>query len=454
MSLNSVMDSSLSAMFAAQAGLSTTSHNIANANVAGYTRQLNVLGARRPLMLSIGAIGQGVDVLTIRRTQDNFLLNTLRMQVSRGAEYGTTDSALYEIENILGSVDNDHLNNAITTFFNSWHELGTQPSSTSLKSLVVNNASSLVTDMRSIASSLDDLGRTIDQQAADEIARLNSLLAQVGDLNSQIMSAETGGQTANDLRDQRDRIVTEVAVIAAVDVEERSDGSLDVILNGRTVVTRGSVQQFTTRLTATPDGHRLEVITDGNYHDVQLPEGSLRGLLQSRKTVVDDARAQLDNLAATIIAAVNELHVQGQTGSSSGLLFFTGDSLHTIAVNPTLLADYTLVATSRSGEAGDSDIAQAIADLADHAVPGSELSINDMYRDVVTNVASRRASAEFLVDNQNLAIEAVEAKIASATGVSIDEEAASMVRYQNSYNAAAKMISTVQEMFDSLIRMI
>ncbi len=113
MSLNSVMDTSLSAMYAAQAGLSTTSHNIANAGVAGYTRQLNVLAARRPLMLSIGAIGQGVDVVTVRRTQDNFLLNTLRGQVAKGAQYGAMDSALYEIEHILGSIDNDHLGNAL-----------------------------------------------------------------------------------------------------------------------------------------------------------------------------------------------------------------------------------------------------------------------------------------------------------------------------------------------------
>ncbi|MEZ4388788.1 MAG: flagellar basal body rod C-terminal domain-containing protein [Candidatus Krumholzibacteriia bacterium] len=211
---------------------------------------------------------------------------------------------------------------------------------------------------------------------------------------------------------------------------------------------------MTTRLTPTSSGYAVEVLTDGNFHDVQLSEGSLRGLLESRTLVVDDARAQLNDLALTIINAVNELHVQGQTGSSSGLLFFTGDGLHNIAVNPVLLNDYTQVATSRSGEAGDSDIAQAIADLADHDVPGHNLSINDMYRGVVTNVASRRASFEFLVDNQDLAIEAVEAKIASVTGVSIDEEAANMVRYQNTYNAAARIISTVQEMFDSLIRMI
>ena len=112
------------------------------------------------------------------------------------------------------------------------------------------------------------------------------------------------------------------------------------------------------------------------------------------------------------------------------------------------------MATSRSGEAGDADIAQEIAALADSVVPGTSLTIGDAYRGVVTNVASRRSSFEFLVENQQASVQAVEAKIASVTGVSIDEEAANMVRYQNTYNAAARVISTVQEMFDSLINMI
>ncbi|MBD3221720.1 flagellar hook-associated protein FlgK [bacterium] len=454
MSLNTVMDNSLSAMFAAQAGLATTSHNIANADVEGYSRQMNMVEARRPLMFSFGAIGQGVDVATVRRAQDSFLLNTLRAQVAKGAQYGAMDSALYEIENILGSVDNDHLGEALNNFFGAWHELGTAPTVESLKELVVTRGQSLVNDMQSISSSLDDLEDNVDQRIEEEIERLNTLLRQVGDLNSQIMSAEIGGQPANDLRDQRDLLLTDISEIAAVTVAEREDGSLDVILNGRTMVTRSSVQEFTTRLQDTDAGYRIEVVTDGHYHDVQLPEGTLSGLLQSRDEVVGETREKLDEVASLLIGAVNDLHVQGQTGTSTGLLFFTGDSLHTIEVNPMLVENSALVATSRSGEAGDSDIAQAIAALSDSAVPGSNMTVNESYRSVVIDVASQRSGYEFLVDNQTASIQAVEAKIASVTGVSLDEEAASMVRYQNTYNAAARVIATVQEMFDSLINMV
>ncbi|HOX26467.1 MAG TPA: flagellar hook-associated protein FlgK [Candidatus Krumholzibacteria bacterium] len=453
-SLATVMDSSLSAMFAAQAGLATTSHNIANADTDGYTRQSNLLAARRPLLFPFGAIGQGVDVLTIRRSQDTFLLNSLRSQQSKLAAYASVDSALCEIENILGSLDNDHLGDALNEFFGAWSDLATAPTDPSLKQQVVSKAVSLVTDFHTISASFDDLGRTIESQVQEEIGSLNSLLTQVADLNSQIMAAEIGGQPANDLRDQRDVLVNDISQIAAVGVEERSDGSLDVIINGRTMVTRGSAQQFTTTYRETGRGYEMVVVTSGNFHEVQLPEGRLAGLLESRDVYATGIRAKLDAVAKLLIDAVNELHVQGTTGSSSGLMFFSGDSLHTIQLNEMLIAQPELVATSRSGEAGDTDIARAIAALADTPALGGSLTVGDSYRGVLIDVASKRSSFEFLVENQDSAVAAVEAKIASVTGVSLDEEAANMVRYQNTYNAAAKIIATVQELYETLVNMV
>jgi len=453
-SLASVMDSSLSAMFASQAGLATTSHNIANADTPGYTRQTAMLAARRPLCFAFGAIGQGVDVLTVRRAQDDFLLNTLRAQQAKLAAYTSVDSALYEIEVILGSIDNDHLGTALNEFFGAWSDLATAPTDEALKQQVVSKAASLVTDFHAISDSLDDLGRTIEDQAQEEIGLLNALLVQVGDLNGQIMAAEVGGQPANDLRDQRDYLVNQIAEIAAVSVEERSDGSLDVILNGRTMVTRDSVQQFTTIYRETSRGYEMVVVTAGNLHDVQLPEGRLSGLLESRDRYVAAVHDQLDAVAKLLIDSVNELHVQGTTGASSGLMFFTGDSLHTIQLNQMLVDQPELVATSRSGEAGDTDIARAIAALAETSVDGDSLTVGDRYRGVLIDLASKRSSFEFLVDNQDSTVAAVEAKIASVTGVSLDEEAANMVRYQNTYNAAAKIIQTIQELYETLVNMV
>lgn len=455
MSLATIMDTSLSAMYAAQLGLSTTSHNIANADRPGYTRQSNLLAARRALVLPSGAIGSGVDVVAVRRAHDDFLQASLHTQSARLGSYTAVDSGLVELEQILGSVENDHLGSALTAFFQAWSELGNPPADASgLKQSVLSKAESLVTDLHNINESLDELESNIEIQVQQEIDTLNSLLTQIGDLNGQIMAGEIGGQTANDLRDQRDLLVTQVSEIAEVTTHLRDDGSLDLILNGRTMITRQSVQQFTTRYERDDHGYRMTVVTANNLRQVDLPNGHLKGLLESRDTYVSDVRAQLDGVVKLLVTSVNDLHSQARTSGGTGLPFFVGDSLHSIEVSEAIRNDSDLIGTSRSGEPGDNDIAREIGDLATFAAPGEQKTVGDLYRATLIDLASQRGSFEFLVENQNSAVAAVEAKMASVSGVSLDEEGANMLRYQNSYTAAAKVITAVQEMYDSLLNMI
>ncbi len=453
--LNSIMDTSLSAMFAAQAGLATTGHNIANANTPGYSRQSVLVAARQPNYMSYGAIGRGVEIQGIRRITDDFLQNNLRTQSARMESYSATDSTLNEIENILGSVDNDHLGDSLTNFFNSWAALAQPPINTSLKQDVVNNAVSLINDFHGISNSLDSLEADIQKNIEVEITNLNGLLDQVGDLNKQIMAAETNGQPANDLRDERDRVITEVSGIADVSVLERDDGSKDIILAGRTMVARDSVTHFESTYTSVPGGYKMTIVANGQKSQVPLSTGKLSGLLDSLNTQVTNVRDQLDGVAKQLITEVNNLHTQGRTPLSSGQTFFTGDSMHTINVNSMLLADPDLVAMGRTSDEGDSALAQEIADLAQAGVdgPGSR-SVTDTYRSLLTDVASKRSSYSMMVDNQSNVVATLQSRMNSVSGVSLDEEGANMVKYQNSYNAAAKVITTVQAVFETLLNMV
>lgn len=453
--LNSVMDSSLSALFAAQAGLATTGHNIANANTPGFSRQSVHFAARRPDIQPYGAIGRGVEIQGIRRMQDEFLLNNLRAQTSRLESYSAVDTALYEVEAILGSVDNDHLGNALNNFFDSWSALAQPPINPTLKQDVLANAISLVNDFHAIDDSLNDLEENIETSIQAEITTLNRLLTSVGNMNEQIMATEANGEPANDLRDQRDLLITEVSEIAQVSVLEREDGTKDLILAGRTMVARSSVTLFESSYAKTADGYEMTVVTQGNMQDVQLSRGRLEGLMTSRDVHITDVRNQLNAVAEKLVTEVNELHTQGRTNISSGLAFFTGDSMHTIDVSEALKANSSLIATGRTTAEGDNEIAMAIANLSHTGVDGAgSQSVGDRYRSLLIDVASNRSSFEFMVDNQQNVVASLETKVASVSGVSLDEEGANMVRYQNSYNAAARVISTVQEMFDTLMQMV
>lgn len=453
--LNSIMDTSLSALFAAQAGLATTGHNIANANTPGYSRQDVLFAARRPDMSAVGAIGRGVEVVGVRRIQDEFILNNLRAQTARGQSFASVDATLSEVESILGSVDNDHLGDALSRFFGAWNSLSQMTITPSMKENVVVSAKALVDDMHAIDQSLTALEANIESSIQLEIGNLNRLLTQVADLNRQIMSAETGGSTANDLRDQRDFLITQVSEIAEVAVHEREDGTKDIILAGRTMVARDSVTLFEARYERTGDGYRMMVVTGGDKQAVMLSRGRLEGLLSSRDVHVAGVREQLDAVAKKLIDDVNALHTQGRTPTSSGLAFFTGDNLHTIAVNPELLNHPAHVATGRTTAPGDNELALAIANLGNlSSGSGDSRTVNDVYRALLTDLASNRSTYEFMVENQQAVVASLEAKLASVAGVSLDEEGASMVRYQNAYVAAAKVVTTVQEMYDTLMNMV
>ncbi len=453
--LNSIMDSSLSALFAAQAGLATTGHNIANANTLGYSRQTVTFAARRPDILPYGALGRGVEIQGIRRIQDDFLTSNMRVQKARMESFAAVDSALYEVEAILGSVENDHLGSALTNFFNSWEALAQPPINTTLKQDVVSSGISLVNDFHSINDSLDDLEANIELNIQSEIGNLNRLLEGVSGMNAQIMAAESNGHPANDLRDQRDLLITQVSEIAEVSVLEREDGTKDLIIAGRTMVARDTVTKFESTYIETSNGYEMSIVTQGYHKAVSLSPGKLQGLMNSRDIHIKDVRDRLDQLAANVIDQVNSLHTQGRTSISSGQSFFSGDSMHTIEVNPTLTDNPNMVATGTTTAEGDNTIALAIAELANGGSGGvGTQSVGDEYRAMLTVVASKRNSFEFMVENQQNVVAALETKMASISGVSLDEEGANMVRYQNSYNAAAKIITTVQTLYDTLLNMI
>ena len=453
-SLASIMDTSLGAMFAARAAMQTVGHNVANVNTPGFSRQELLLAARMPLRLTYGTIGRGVEIQGIRRMTDQFLLANRRGQSSRLANYSEVDSALREIESIFGSVENDHLGDTITAFFSAWSELASPPSDPSQKQLVLSAAQNMVSDFHAMSANLDSLEKNLAGELESEIQHLNVLLKQVAQMNGQLLSGGNPGAVANDLLDQRDLLIDEIASYSQITVVEREDLTVDVIMGGRTVVTREYATQLETAWQDVGSERRMSVVTQGNRKEIAMDEGKIEGMLTAMTSYVTETHDQLDSLAELLADRVNDLHVQGRSGGHSGLVFFVGDTAHTLNINPAILDNYNLIATSRSGLEGDNDLALEIARLPDEPLDGEgSATMRDQYRALVVGLASERNRFEFLVQNQENMVAAVTARLESVRGVSLDEEGANLVRYQNSYEAAARIITAVQDMFDTLISM-
>jgi len=438
MGLSSILNTSLTGMNFAQAALETTSHNTANAGVAGYSRQIVDSSSRPGVMTTYGILGAGTAITGVRRMSDEMLVAQYREQSSALATYEQMDLTLQGVETIFGSIDNNHLGNALTEFFNSWSDLASPPVDDSLRPAVINAGEALAADIGSTYGRLEELEASLDDQIRDQADALNGLLESVALLNQQILTAESNLVTANDLRDQRDQILQQISTIAAVDANEREDGTMDVAIGGRTVVSRGHCEQIVTRRNSIEGG--IEVMLGETGQDIPISNGA-------------EAKRELDAVAQDLIRQVNDLHGQGRTPGGSGLLFFTGEGAADIALNPALVADPDLIATSRSGLAGDADLAREIADLS-IASPGDGQSVLERYNALIVDIASTSSTVRFRYESQTEAVESVYNRLESVRGVNTDEEAANLLRYQNAYNASAQVIQVVQEMYETLLAMI
>lgn len=457
MALSSIMHIGLTGMFAAEASMQTSSHNIANASTPGFTRQRAITASGYAVNRGYGMIGSGTQVMDVRRQTDAFLIGRQRDQMSLLSQYDTADMTLDSVETIFGSVENNHLGDALSRFFNSWSSLATPPHTDALRQDVLGSAERLVLDLQSMSNALDELAGDLDDQLNAGVDNMNMLLAAVADLNRQILTSESANASANDLRDQRDQILAQISILASTDVIERDDGTVDVIISGRTLVTRNHVEPLEIRY-GEGDGERAGsariTVKDGRY-DVEMAAGEMRGLQGARDEQVVQYRQQLDDLARTLIDRVNELHVQGRSDGGQGLIFFTGESAADIAINTALTENPSYIATSRSNLAGDADIAAEIAALGQSGTDVLDgRNMTELFTALVIEVASDSAASRYRVDGQQQMVDSLTARLESIRGVSLDEEAANIALYQNAYQANAKVIAAVQEMFESILTMV
>ena len=451
MSLNSIMNTSLSGMNYARTALETTSHNTVNVNTPGYSRQKVDVTTMPGTHMSYGILGSGTLVTGIRRQTDQMLISQYRDQQSILAGYDQMDLTLQNVETIFGSVDNNHMGKALNDFFTSWSDLASPPVNDSTRPAVISTARTLVADIQSTHAQLADLESALNDQMIDQVGTLNNMLDGVAELNRQILASESHQVTANDLRDQRDELLVAISAITKADVMEREDGTVDVAIGGRTMVSRDMASSLS--IIKDPASGTLRVTPEGSRDEIALSDGSLAGLVMARDTQVCDARESLDELAADLIQQVNELHRQGRSTGGSGLNFFTGEGAADIGVSTALADDPTLIAISRSGLAGDTDLAREIADLS-LAAPDGGKSVVARYDTLVVDLASSVSAVRFQCETQAQVVDSVATRLESVRGVNTDEEAANLMRYQNAYEAAARVVQVVQQMFDTLLNMV
>lgn len=476
MSLNSVMGTATLALQAQQAAIETASHNIANAGVAGYSRQVVTLQPNTPLYTPMGAIGTGVVVQDISRVRNTMLDTNYRSQSSQAAGYSAQGDALTSISQIFGEPSSTGLSNTLDQFYSSWGDLANSPTSTAAQSVVQQRGAAVASTLNQFASSLNQLSSNTLASASQQVNDINRYTAQIANINKQIVAAEAGGNTASDLRDLRDNAIDALNQIVPVRVIDHPNGSDTIYVAGATVVDGNDSKTF--NLSGLSSSLSLQL--SGRTFSTQSPGGALGANLDALNKEIPAVMSQLNSLAAGIVTKVNAIHATGWTApgdalggsnwnasagaTGSKVSFFnpSGTTAGTISLSSQVAADATYIAASDvQGATTNNNIANQMAGLrADTSTVtkfgslASTTSFSEFYRDLVTRtgVSTSNATASATVF-QTLAQQA-DTQRQSVSAVSTDEELISLTKSQQAYSAAAKIITTAASMSQTLLDMI
>lgn len=443
------------ALLTHQLTMMTLGHNIANVSTAGYTRQRTTVTSAMPIEQGNLNIGNGVTATNIIHIRDLFLTGQYRRENRALGEWTYREKALSQIETFFAEPNDDGLGDVLNKFWTSWLDLSNNPESSAARAAVISQANKVIHVFQRLDRQLQELRATADQDVVGRVQQINLIAREIANLNRLIVAEELGGQKANDLRDQRDLLIDKLSNSVDVTTAERSNGSVSVFISGLAIVENADTFALGTRVDSNERETRREIIWQGTDTTIKITGGELKGLLDMRDLDVAKIRSELDQLAAALVTNVNAAHRAG-TGlnGSTGLNFFNGSFTRagTIRMETAIENDPNLVAASQSGQPGDNANALAIAELRHANVMSfGATSITEFYNTMVSSLGVDSQQAITFKENSEVLLRQIENSRQSVQGVSLDEEMAEMVRMQHAYNAAAKVISYIDEALGSLI---
>lgn len=511
-------------LFTQTAALSTTGHNIANANTEGYTRQRVNMKASIPIeayglnnSTVPGQLGTGVEFGSIDRIRETFLDDQFRGENSSFGSWSIQSDTLDKLEAIFAEPSDTGLSTVLDNFWKSWSDLSKNPEDSTARKIVVQTAQSLTDALNYMSRQLDNLDTDLASSVTVKGTEIQGYISSIANLNSSIFKIESMGDKANDLRDQRDLLTDKLSKIANINVVQAENG-YNISLGGVLLVQGGTVA-------ATVNSELL----NNAYASGDLKSGEVFGMISSSKNNVADYKSQLDNIANTIatgdvqvtlpkgsvlpegtiltnevsitgadgavsmlaagssfprgatlnsdvkttVAGLNGLHQLGYTMDGTlnpGKPLFTTSGSNTgitagnITFNSEIASDTNLLATSlRTSGKDDSEkvvkgnntlaLLLSTQQLGSFTSPttGITTTPSAFYKTLIGQLGVQAQEATRQTENSNSLVEQVNARRQSVSGVSLDEEMSNMLVFQHAYSAAARFMTTYDEMLDKLI---
>jgi flagellar hook-associated protein 1 FlgK len=463
-SFGGILSIARSGLLASQQGVTVASNNITNAQTPGYSRQRVVFRTGEPVQLPFGSFGTGVFTEDVQRMRNVLLDDTWRQDTAAASRNETMRDTLQQIERVWGEPSDTGLAAGLEQFWNAWSDLAAAPTSGAARAVVRQRGQQVGQQLNTFATRLDEMGLQQRTRLDETVSRVNALAREIGAINTRIVAAESAGPQSPELRDQRDLKVDELAALVGATAIEAADGSVNVQLGGDTLVDGAEVKQL--RLGAPigqPDRMGVLLVGDGvgPAETLSVIGGRLGAQLDDFNETIPNAMTAIDAIAAALVTEVNAIHGTGFVGATAAGDFFdtTGPTALTargIRLDAAIVADPgNIAAADAANEAGNNGVAIRLGQLRSTAVPvgPTTQSIGAAWRGTVTGTAIAANAADAASTAARALADQTDARRESVKGVSIDEEMVNLMKFQQSYAAAARLISVVDEMSQTLINL-
>jgi len=354
------------------------------------------------------------------------------------------------LEPMLAETTDDGLLPKLDQFWSSWQKLSTDPTNTSLRTVLLDDAGSLTTALNRRATQITQLRAEQNDVVAGQVNDINSLADQIAQLNGEISRVLSVGEQPNDLMDKRDLALDQLSELTGSVSFLQKNGEAVVSVGGHVLVVGHDAFKLHTQA-STADSSVVDVYWSDNQKMIP-PSGKVKGTLQVRDKVLVDQLTGLNTFASGIINQVNAIHRTGfGLNNTTNLDFFSGSNASDIGINP-LLDGASIATSSGVNQAGNSDIALQIVGL--RTVKGMNTgtaTLNEFYNSQITSLG---VLTQHAVDNSyqhGLVAKALGDQRESVSGVSLDEEAANMAKAQKAYQAAARVLTAYDDLLDLVI---
>ena len=453
------------ALDADQEALNVVANNVANANTKGYTEEKPNWQENAPVMIGGALVGDGVTETGATSQRDRVLEERLDQQQQLASASSTRLTALNGMQALFtpdsgaSSASAGDLGSDITSFFDSFSSLESDPTNNAMREQVLTSASTLAGDLSSAASSLNAQKASLDQEASGVVSQVNSLTGAIAQLNQEIESTSPDGD-AGTLEDERQQDLSQLSQLVGVNqVTTQNNGLMITTTSGQLLVSEGLSFQLTT---GTVNG-----VTDfflGGTDitaDLTAGGGELGGYLTARDADIPSALGSLDQLAYNISTAVNaqnnagtDLHgVTGTAANPLDIFSQPAQAAGSAAAMSVVMTDPNQIAAAGAGNGtGDNSNAVAMANLASQTIVNGQSPIN-YYSNFVSTLGSTVTEVQTENTAQNASVTQLEAQNNALSSVNLNDEAAAMSTLENSYQAASQVFSLLNTVMTSALNL-